>query len=131
MNKIKEVIRLKAAGLSLRPIAESVRLSLGAVSKYAKAAADAGLTWPLPEQLTDETLTRLILGAPVDTSVAPKFVPPDCAAIHQDLKQKGVTLQLLWHEYRDCHGRFAYSYSQFCTLYRQWAAGLKRSMRQT
>ncbi|MES2355927.1 MAG: IS21 family transposase [Pseudomonadota bacterium] len=131
MNKIKEVIRLKAAGISLRPIAQSVRLSLGAVSKYAKAAADAGLTWPLPAQLTDEALTRLILGAPADAGVAPKFVPPDYAAIHQALKQKGVTLQLLWHEYRECHGEFAYRYSQFCTLYREWAARLKRSMRQT
>ena len=131
MNKIKEVIRLKAAGLSLRPIAQSVRLSLGAVSKYAKAAAAAELTWPLPEQLTDEALTRLILGSPVDASVAPKFVSPDYPAIHQALKQKGVTLQLLWHEYRECHGEFAYSYSQFCTLYREWAAQQKRSMRQT
>ena len=130
MQKMKEVIRLKAAGLSLRPIASAVRLSLGAVAKYAKAAERAGLTWPLPEGLDDEALTRLILGTPAVPGVPSKFVAPDYPAIHQELKGKGVTLQLLWQEYREHHGPATYAYSQFCDLYRRWRQTLKRSMRQ-
>lgn len=130
MQKIKEVIRLKAAGLSLRPIASAVRLSLGAVAKYIKAAESAGLAWPLPEGLDDEALARLILGTPTPSAAPAKHVPPDYPAIHQELKRKGMTLQLLWQEYREHHGTATYAYSQFCDLYRRWRQTLKRSMRQ-
>ena len=119
MQKMKEVIRLKAAGLSLRPIASAVRLSLGAVAKNAKAAERAGLTWPLPEGLDDEALTRLILGTPAVPGVPSKFVAPDYPAIHQELKGKGVTLQLLWQEYQEHHGPATYAYRQFCDLNKQ------------
>jgi transposase len=131
MHKIKEVIRLKSAGLTLRVIASAVKLSLGAVSNYAKAAEQAGLSWPLPEGITDDLLRARLHGhtpAPVATG---KYAAPDCAIIHQELKRKGVTLQLLWQEYRDRYGDHAYGYSQFCTLYRRFAKTLKLSMRQT
>jgi transposase len=55
---------------------------------------------------------------------------PDLAEIHQELKGVGVTLQLLWEEYRQVHGENGYGYSQFCELYRRWAGRLKPSMRQ-
>ena len=130
MQRTKEVIRLKAAGLSLRPIASAVRLSLGAVAKVAKAATQAGLTWPLPEGLDDEALARLLSRSTAAPSVPPKFVLPDYPAIHQELKRKGMTLQLLWQEYSERDGPADYSYSQFCELYRRWQQTLKRSMRQ-
>ena len=56
---------------------------------------------------------------------------PDYPALHQELKRPGVTLQLLWEEYRaDAEGQ-AYRYSAFCEKYQAWARRLKRSMRQT
>jgi transposase len=132
MHKIKEVIRLKAAGLSLRPIARCVQLSLGVVAKYAKRSEALGLGWPLPEELSDDALTQLILGASEQTEAgANPFVLPGWSQIHQELKRKGVTLQLLWQEYQDCQGRAAYGYSRFCRLYRVWVGTLKLSMRQT
>ena len=58
----------------------------------------------------------------------PSFVAPDFAAIHQALKHKSVTLQLLWEDYRDqCPGR-AYRYTSFWVQYRAFAKHLKRSM---
>jgi transposase len=84
----------------------------------------------LPDGLSDEALVRLILGVPAALGAPPKFVPPDYPAIHQELKRKGVTLQLLWHEYRERHGPATYAYSQFCDLYRRWRQNLRRSMRQ-
>jgi len=148
MQKFKEVIRLKSVGLSLRPIAAAVRLSLGTVAKYAKAAEVAGLTWPLPLDCSDEALVRLLskpsAATPAVTPTAnaaaiaaatpgaPRIVMPDFPAIHQELKRKGVTLQLLWHEYREGNdGLRTYAYSQFCERYRRFAKTLKRSMRQT
>ncbi len=132
MQKFKEVIRLKAGGLALRPIASAVRLSLGAVAKYAKAAEVAGLTWPLSGELSDEALAQFLLVAPLAPATPPKYVPPDFPAAHQELKRKGVTLQLLWQEYREGNaGLRTYAYSQFCERYRRWASTLQRSMRQT
>jgi transposase len=130
MQKFREVLRLKAAGLTLRPIAQATRLSLGAVSKYLKAAEAAGLVWPLPEDLGDVALERQLAGIPAVASV-PDVAVPDYAVVHQELKRKGVTRQLLWQEYREQHGAAAYSYSQFCVHYRAWCQQLKRSLRQT
>ncbi len=129
MRKIKEVLRLKyEAKLSCRQIAASLKLSVGAISKYTKAAEAAGLSWPLPEGLDDTTLeTRLF---PAVTLVRGHAMP-DCAYMHQELKRKGVTLMLLWEEYQaSCTGQ-AYQYAQFCVHYRQYSRRLKLSMRQT
>ena len=49
--------------------------------------------------------------------------------LHQELKKKGVTLQLLWHEYKEKDPE-GYQYSQFCHLYHQWAEKLDPCLRQ-
>lgn len=50
--------------------------------------------------------------------------------MHQELKKKGVTLQLLWEEYRSRHPEHAYRYAQFCVHYRAYRDSLARSLRQ-
>ncbi len=97
MRKIKEVLRLKFdADLSCRQIAASLKLSVGVISKYTKAAEEAGLSWPLPEGMNDSTLEARLF--PPAKPVR-EHAMPDCAHIHQELKRKGVTLLLLWEEY--------------------------------
>jgi transposase len=50
--------------------------------------------------------------------------------VQKELKRRGVTLQLLWEEYRA--GRTdAYCYSHFCDLHRQWLKTVSPTMRQT
>jgi len=129
MRKIKDVLRLKyEANLSCRQIAASLKLSVGVISKYTKAAEAAALSWPLPDGMDDTTLEARLF-PPVAT--AREHVMPDCAHIHQELKRKGVTLLLLWEEYlASCAGQ-AYKYAQFCVHYRQYSSRLKLSMRQT
>ena len=55
---------------------------------------------------------------------------PDHAHVHQELKRKGVTLQLLWKEYSAAHGERAYRYSQYCEHYHRYRGSLARSLRQ-
>jgi transposase len=55
---------------------------------------------------------------------------PDFEAIYRELKRKGVTLQLLWQEYKQQHPDDGYQYSQFCERYRRWRAQLDVVMRQ-
>lgn len=59
-----------------------------------------------------------------------RFSAPDYFQVHQALKRKGVTLQLLWAEYVEVHGDKAYRYSRFCDHYRAWRDRQRRSMRQ-
>jgi hypothetical protein len=51
--------------------------------------------------------------------------------IHQELRRKGVTFQLLWEEYADANSDEHHSYSHFCVLCREWRQRLSPTMRQT
>lgn len=132
MRKLKEVLRLKLeCGLKHRQIERAVGVSIGAVSKYCNLAGQAGLTWPMLERLNDTEIERLL--QPHALMVAPaRRIEPDYVQVHRELKRKGVTLTLLWEEYRGAHpGEATYRYTQFTQRYRDFAASLKRSMRQT
>ena len=134
MHKIKEVLRLTyAAHLKQRQVAASLRMSQGAVSKYLSLARSAGLTmWPLPPEWDEAQLKQRLFAPTADAAITPcRFTGPDFAAVHQELKRKGVTRQLLWEEYQHAHPDAAYSDAQFCLLYRTWAGCLQRSLRQT
>ena len=52
------------------------------------------------------------------------------AKIHEELKRRGVTLVLLWQEYRAEHVD-GYGYSRFCELYGEWRKRISPTMRQT
>ena len=128
MRRLRELLRLKSAGLSHRAIAQACAVGLGTVTGYLQRATAAGLSWPLPDDLDDAALeARLFTRAPVPP-VRDRVVP-EWPQLHQELKKPGVTLSLLWMEYRAQHPS-GYAYSQFCDRYRRWARALKPSMRQ-
>lgn len=132
MRKLKELMRLKCeARLTHRQIARSLGISPGTVSTYAQKVAEAGLGWPLPEGLSEEALESQLFNAPAWRGRSGAKCEPDFPTVHQALKRKGVTLQLLWEEYREgLTLEQAYSYAQLCARYRRWKRRLKRSMRQ-
>lgn len=130
MRLIKEVLRLKfAASLSHRQIAAALRIGIGTVSNYLAAFERAGLPYPLPPELDETDLGRLLF-PPASSASPPSFALPDFASIHEQLRIKGVTRQLLWEEYGEQHGAQAYGYTQFCVRYNQWQKHLRLSMRQ-
>jgi transposase len=130
MRQIKDILRLRHdAGLSLREIARSLNLSVGVVSKYLQLAATAGIGWPPPVDLDEDALALKLQPAP---AANPPTIPlPNFAELHQELRRKGVTLQLLWEEYAQANPSGHYSYSHFCVLYREWRHRLSPTMRQT
>lgn len=129
MRRLRELLRLKYdAGLGHRAIAQACAMGLGTVTAYLQRAAAAGVTWPLPDDLDDEALEARLFARPA-TPLARDRVVPAWAELHQELKKPGVTLALLWTEYRAQHPT-GYAYSQFCERYRRWARALKPSMRQ-
>ncbi len=97
MRRLREILRLKYdCGLSHRAIARGCGVGAGTVSEYLQRARQAGLTWPLPEDLDDAALEARIF--PVASEAAGPRPLPDAAFLHQELKRPGVTLQLLWVE---------------------------------
>jgi transposase len=129
MRKIKEVLRLKwAQGLSNRQIAKTCGIARPTVGEYLRRATEAGLAWPLPPDLDEAALERQLFPPPPSLPAQARGVP-DWALVHQELKRKGVTLFLLWQEYRETHPE-GYQYSWFCDHYRAWQGKLDVVMRQ-
>src|SRR5271170_6207678 len=54
---------------------------------------------------------------------------PDWTHVHRELRRPGVTLMLLWEEYRQSEPT-GYAYSRWCELYRGWEGRLSPTMRQ-
>ena len=129
MRKIREALRLQAAGLTKRKIASSLGVGRTTAREYLERAERGGLTWPLPDDLTDEAL-ELLLFPTAQTGKAKKRSLPDWQETHRELRRAGVTLRLLWDEYRGVHPD-GYGYSQFCEHYRRWKGKLSPTMRQT
>lgn len=89
----------------------------------------AGLSWPLPDTLSAVELeARLFPSATGE--VRNNLAVPDWAHVHRELRRKGVTLALLWEEYKAAHPADGYGYSRFCELYRRWEGRLSPTMRQ-
>jgi transposase len=100
MRRIRDVLRLKfAQGLSERSIAASLGLGKGSVGTYLRRARDAGLRWPLPDGLDDDSL-ELFLFPPSPSVPDPDRPVPDWAAMDKELRKRSVTRMLLWEEYR-------------------------------
>ncbi|MDE0457726.1 MAG: IS21 family transposase [Chromatiales bacterium] len=128
MRKIREVLRLyHAAGMSVRAIARSVKASPSTVGEYIRRAEVQGLSWPLPGSLDDGELERRLFPAPAPSGTRRPL--PDWSKVHRELRRKGVTLALLWQEYKASHPE-GLQYSQFCERYRAFASSLDVVMRQ-
>jgi transposase len=129
MRKTREILRLRyELGLGKRQIARSCRIPHSSVINTLRRAEAAEVGWPLPEELDDEELERRLFGEPRRRPTAPPL--PDWASIHEELRgHKHVTLQLLWHEYKQAHPD-GYQYSRFCELYAGWKKKLDVVLRQ-
>ncbi len=100
MRTIREILRLKwDCHRSNREIAQSCNIARSSVGECLARAAAAGLAWPLPPELDDGTLeARLYRRA--GRPPGPQRPLPDWTTVHQELERPGVTLHLLWQEYK-------------------------------
>jgi transposase len=127
MRKVREILRLRAQGLSHRAIGASCGLGAGTVCDYLGRLRSAGLSWPLPDGLTDDELDRRLFPPSPPSGTARPM--PDWNSVTHELRRKGVTLLLLWEEYHAQHPT-GYGYSRYCDLYREFARVSDPRMRQ-
>ena len=128
VRKIREVIRLHhEAGLSNRAIARVCKVSNSTVGEYLERAEKAGLDWPLPEELSEDDLYRRLFPEKGDAKGAARPMP-NWEDMHRELSKRGVTLRLLWKEYREKHPD-GYGYTQFREHYQRWNKSHTNTMR--
>ena len=102
MRTIREMLRLHFEhDLSQRAIARACSVSPTTVGDHLDRIRQSGLDWPAVVALDDSSLkTVLFPDDPVATFRKPM---PDFDYLRKEMKRKGVTLQLLWEEYRGIH----------------------------
>jgi transposase len=118
MVKIREVLRLQAEGLKQRQIAASVNCSRSTVQECLQRARNAGVGWPLPEDLDELALqTRLYPSkAKAVQAMRPEL---DFDRVLRELGRKHVTRRQLWKEYLAHHPN-GLKYTAFCVNFRRW-----------
>lgn len=128
MNILFDVIRLlMTTYFSDRRISRYLGISKTTVGRYRAEIAVKGHTWEYLSSLDFPTLDALF-----NTRLR-RFNHkrmPDFVQIHEELQKPGVTLLLLWTEYRAIDPDNALSYSQFTHHYRRYLRSLGLVMRQ-
>ena len=119
MRKILETLRLHfECGQSANKIACSLDIARSVVQECLRRCKEKGLNWPLPDGLDETDLQRMLYPRAVSKQSATE---PNWEHIHRELRRPGVTRELLWTEYCEQVSK-AYSYGQFCRMYRRWAS---------
>jgi transposase len=128
MTNYREILRLHSQGISNRSIAVSLECSRNTIAKTLIRAAEEGLAWPLPEEMSGKALEQVLFGGRPNGQERKQ---PDFEYIHREMAKSGVTLSLLWNEYCETcrmEKTHPFMYSQFCSLYQQYALSSKATL---
>jgi len=129
MRQLRHLLRLHHGGVSAREMGRLLGVARSTVQDNLKRAAAAGLAWPLADDLTDEVLEQRLFGRAGFATGQRRRAEPDWAALARELKRPGVTMMILWEEYREINQE-GYGYSRFCDLLRGFERRLSPVMRQ-
>ena len=129
MRKIREVLRLKfELELSDRQISKSTQVSRPTIRDYVRRFAESGLSWPLPVMMSEADINARLF--PAKTTLPDVLrAMPNWEEVNREMRRKGVTLYLLWQEYKVAQPD-GFRYSWFCENYRKWAGKLDAVMCQ-
>ena len=95
MVDYREILRLSSDSQnSQRSIAARVHSSRDTIREVQKAAQEAGITWPLEEDITNEVLRGILF--PQKFAAGSAYAAPGYPYIHKELARSGMTLTLLW-----------------------------------
>jgi len=128
MRKIRELLRLhEECGLSNRQIARALNISRPVVRDYLVDFKLSGLTYKAISTMSDEEILRALERRKKEMCERYRILSKRFPYLVKELKRPGVTLELLWQEYRGQHSQ-GYSYPQFCYHFRMWRSFSSVSM---
>src|SRR4030067_926564 len=103
MRKIHEACRLRLKmGLGVNQIAGACNISTSTASAYVNKIEESKLSYEDLSALDEDAVYKLLFPEAAETPVSDKAIP-DFEYLTKELKKKGVTLQLLYEEYRRDH----------------------------
>src|SRR5271167_212138 len=115
LRQLRHLLRLHHGGVSAREIGRRLGVARSTVQDNLKRAAAAGLAWPLADDVTDDALELRLFGHAGNETGQRRRIEPDWAALTRELKRPGVTMMILWEEYREINqGGYGYSRSVIC-----------------
>ena len=129
MRQLRTLLRLHHGGVSAREMGRLLGVARSTIQDNLKRAAAAGLAWPLADDVTDEVLEQRLVGRVGFATGQRRRTEPNWAALARELKRPGVTMMILWEEYRAIN-QDGYGYSRFCDLLRGFERRLSPVMRQ-
>lgn len=103
MRQLRQMLRLAGSGTSSREIAVVLGIARSTVQDNLQRAAAVGLSWPLPGELTDDALENKLFTRNGVKQGTRRRTEPNWADLAVELKKPGVTLLILWEEYRGSH----------------------------
>jgi|SRR5208337_4261864 len=119
MRQLRYLLRLHHDGVSAREIGRLLGVARSTIQDNLKRAAAAGLQGPLADDVTDEVLEQRLFGRAAIAAGQRRRVEPDWADLARELKRPGVTMMVLWEEYREAH-REGYGYSRYVAARVMW-----------
>ena len=127
MRKVKKVLGFHFdEGRSARVIATHCGIARRSVASVLERFAASGLNWPAARDMADEALEAALFPAPAQAAPQQNV---DWAKVEKDLSEQGVTLKLLWDEWRETHPD-GMSYPTWCRRFREWRPCRDATMRQ-
>lgn len=119
-NKInvKLILELRDAKMGRNAIASTRHMSRNSVSDVFHIADKLGISYQDIQSLDEDSVYRMFY--PDKHAVENMYQDPEYEAVHRELKKVGVTLKLLWEEYKDrcrASGTIAMGYTKFCEGY--------------
>ena len=128
MEKLKEIIRLGSElRLSNRAIARALKVSRPVVAQYLSDFKATGLNYSEVKDLGHDDLLELINRNKWVDNQRYEVLLEGFKDYLKELKRPGVTLQVLWEEYKRAYPD-GYSYSQFCYHFQIWRNGSALTM---
>jgi transposase len=129
MERVRNVLRLFELGFNQRAIARATGVARSSLQEYLRTAEIEGITYERARVMTDPELRDALKKQRPGRSRV-EVTDPDFERVHKEMiSRKGVTLELLWKEWR-ATGNGEYSYSTFCRRYHEHIKHTQVVMRQ-
>ena len=113
---VKLLLELRQANMSQRAIAASRHISTKSVAAVWKRVDDLGVSYADVADKSDDEVYLLFF--PDKFQKETVYATVNYKYVHTELKKTGVTLKLLWHEYKDSvKDGVPVGYSKFCDDY--------------
>jgi len=128
MRRIREALRLVyQQGMSRNQAARALNIGSSTLKDLLKRFQSSGLPLEAALQLGDSDLEEHLFARP--NQRGSRVAEPDMEHVASELKRPGVTLKLLWEEYRKVHPT-GLGYTQFCDRHNKHRGGQDLVMRQ-